>query len=77
MRIIRIEIITSGEKAKKDKLPNNWPSFFSGNAWDYNEKTKCHYLHLFSKKQPDLNWENPKVRQEIYDVMHFWFKKGH
>jgi len=63
-------------KGEKDKLPNNWPSFFSGNAWDYNEKTKCHYLHLFSKKQPDLNWENPKVRQEIYDVMHFWFKKG-
>ena len=63
-------------KGEKDKLPNNWPSFFSGNAWDYDEKTNSHYLHLFSKKQPDLNWENPKVRQEIYDIMHFWFKKG-
>lgn len=63
-------------KGEKDKLPNNWPSFFSGNAWDYDEKTYSHYLHLFSKKQPDLNWENPKVRQEIYDIMHFWFKKG-
>jgi oligo-1,6-glucosidase len=63
-------------KGEKDKLPNNWPSFFSGNAWNYNEKTQSHYLHLFSKKQPDLNWENPKVRQEIYDIMHFWFKKG-
>ncbi|ADR20150.1 alpha-glucosidase [Marivirga tractuosa] len=63
-------------KGEKDKLPNNWPSFFSGNAWDYDEKTQSHYLHLFSKKQPDLNWENPKVRQEIYDIMHFWFKKG-
>jgi oligo-1,6-glucosidase len=63
-------------KGEKGKLPNNWPSFFSGNAWDYDEKTNSHYLHLFSKKQPDLNWENPKVRQEIYDIMHFWFKKG-
>lgn len=63
-------------KGEKDKLPNNWPSFFSGNAWDYDEKINSHYLHLFSKKQPDLNWENPKVRQEIYDIMHFWFKKG-
>lgn len=63
-------------KGEKDKLPNNWPSFFSGNAWDYDEKTNSHYLHLFSKKQPDLNWENPKVRQEIYEIMHFWFKKG-
>ena len=63
-------------KGDKNQLPNNWPSFFSGNAWNYNEKTQSHYLHLFSKKQPDLNWENPKVRQEIYDIMHFWFKKG-
>ncbi len=59
-----------------EKAPTNWPSFFTGNAWQYDEATKEHYLHLFSKKQPDLNWENPKVRQEIYDVMHFWFKKG-
>jgi oligo-1,6-glucosidase len=64
------------KKGKKDQLPNNWPSFFSGNAWDYDEKTQAHYLHLFAKKQPDLNWENPKVRQEIYEIMHFWFRKG-
>ncbi|SMG09593.1 oligo-1,6-glucosidase [Marivirga sericea] len=63
-------------KGEMDKLPNNWPSFFSGDAWDYDEKTQSHYLHLFSKKQPDLNWENPKVRQEMYEIMHFWFKKG-
>jgi oligo-1,6-glucosidase len=63
-------------QGEKDKLPNNWPSFFAGKAWDYEEKTNSHYLHLFSKKQPDLNWENPKVRQEIYEIMHFWFKKG-
>ena len=56
--------------------PSNWISFFSGSAWEYDEVTREYYLHLFSKKQPDLNWENPKVRQEIYNVMHFWFKKG-
>ncbi len=56
--------------------PNNWPSFFSGSAWQYDEKTKEYYLHLFSKKQPDLNWENPKVREEIQKVVEFWLKKG-
>ena len=56
--------------------PSNWTSFFSGSAWEKDELTDEYYLHLFSKKQPDLNWENPKVRQEMYDVMHFWFKKG-
>ncbi len=60
----------------RDHPPSNWASFFSGSAWEYDEVAKAYYLHLFSKKQPDLNWENPKVRQEIYDVMHFWFKKG-
>ncbi|WNB17075.1 alpha-glucosidase [Marivirga arenosa] len=63
-------------KSEDGNLPNNWPSFFSGNAWEYSKETDAYYLHLFSKKQPDLNWENPKVRQEIYDIMHFWFKKG-
>lgn len=56
--------------------PSNWTSFFSGPAWEYDEQTQEYYLHLFSKKQPDLNWENPKVRQEIHEVTHFWFKKG-
>ena len=56
--------------------PSNWVSFFSGSAWEYDEQTAEYYLHLFSKKQPDLNWENPKVREEIYNVMHFWFEKG-
>lgn len=55
---------------------SNWTSFFSGSAWEYDEVAKEYYLHLFSKKQPDLNWENPQVRQEIYNVMHFWFGKG-
>ena len=56
--------------------PSNWTSFFSGSAWTKDELTDEYYLHLFSKKQPDLNWENPKVRQEMYQVMDFWFKKG-
>ena len=56
--------------------PTNWESAFSGSAWSWNEATGEYYLHMFSPKQPDLNWENPKVRAEVYDLMHFWFKKG-
>ncbi|MGA9225564.1 MAG: alpha-glucosidase, partial [Mesobacillus sp.] len=61
---------------KDGKEPNNWESVFSGSAWQYDETTDEYYLHLFSKKQPDLNWENPKLRQEIYDMMKFWLDKG-
>jgi oligo-1,6-glucosidase len=56
--------------------PTNWEAAFNGSAWTFNEATGEYYLHMFSKKQPDLNWENPKVRQEVYDLMHFWLKKG-
>jgi len=56
--------------------PNNWKSFFGGSAWEYDAQTDEYYLHLFTKKQPDLNWENPKVRQEIHDVVDYWFQKG-
>ncbi len=56
--------------------PNDWISFFSGKAWDLDPITNEYYLHLFAKKQPDLNWENPKLRQEIYKMMHFWCQKG-
>ncbi|MCK6255693.1 alpha-glucosidase [Fictibacillus sp. KIGAM418] len=56
--------------------PNNWESCFSGSAWQYDEATGEYYLHLFSKKQPDLNWENPKLREEVYDMMKFWLDKG-
>jgi len=62
--------------AREGREPNNWASFFGGSAWQYDEATGEYYLHLFSKKQPDLNWENPKVRAEIYDMMHWWLKKG-
>ncbi|WP_141431678.1 alpha-glucosidase [Bacillus sp. 03113] len=56
--------------------PNNWVSVFSGSAWQYDEQTEEYYLHLFSKKQPDLNWENPKLRKEVYDMMTWWLEKG-
>ncbi|MBX2873875.1 MAG: alpha-glucosidase [Saprospiraceae bacterium] len=59
-----------------DEPRTNWQSFFSGSTWAYDEVAKAYYLHLFSKKQPDLNWENPKLRQEIHDIMRFWFDKG-
>lgn len=56
--------------------PNNWLSFFGGSAWAYDEGTGEYYLHLFTKKQPDLNWENPKLREEVYGMMSFWLEKG-
>ena len=61
---------------KDGREPNNWQSFFSGSAWKYDAATDEYFLHLFSKKQPDLNWENPKVRQEVFEMMHWWLKKG-
>ena len=59
-----------------DTPPNNWESVFNGSVWEWNEKTQEYYLHLFTKKQPDLNWENPTVRKEIYDIITFWLNKG-
>lgn len=56
--------------------PNNWGSSFCGSAWEYCEERGQYYLHFYSKKQPDLNWENPQVRQEVYDLMKFWMEKG-
>ena len=56
--------------------PTNWESVFSGSAWQWNEPTGEYFLHLFSKKQPDLNWENPAVRAEVFEMMRFWLDKG-
>lgn len=56
--------------------PNNLMSIFSGSAWEYDDASGQYYLHLFSKKQPDLNWENAELRQSIYDMMNFWIDKG-
>lgn len=61
---------------KKGTVPNNWGSIFGGSAWDYDEATDMYYLHCFSPKQPDLNWENPVVREEIYKMMRWWCDKG-
>ena len=62
--------------ARDGREPNNWRSFFSGSVWQYDGTTDEYYLHLFSKKQPDLNWENPAVRQKIYEMMRWWLDKG-
>jgi len=63
--------------AEKGEPPYRYSLFDAeGNAWRYDEKTNAYYLHYFSQKQPDLNWENPKVRQEVYDIMTFWAEKG-
>ncbi len=64
------------KEGKNGKEPNNWGSCFSGSAWMYDEETKMYYLHLFSKKQPDLNWDNMAVRTEIYRMMNWWLDKG-
>ena len=60
----------------KDTIPNNWGSSFGGPAWEYVEETAQYYLHLFAKEQPDLNWENPKVRKEVQEILRFWLEKG-
>ncbi|RYL95611.1 alpha-glucosidase [Sporolactobacillus sp. THM7-4] len=56
--------------------PNNWGSHFSGSAWTFDQRTGQYYLHYFAREQPDLNWENEKVRREVYDLMRFWMDKG-
>ncbi|MFC0471086.1 alpha-glucosidase [Halalkalibacter kiskunsagensis] len=61
---------------KDGKEPNNWESIFKGSAWEYDEVTEEYYLHLFSRKQPDLNWENPAVREELYKMVTWWLDKG-
>ncbi len=63
-------------EAKDGHEPNNWGSAFSGSAWQWDETTQMYYLHCFSKKQPDLNWDNPKVRDAVFDMMTWWCEKG-
>ncbi len=64
---------TGGEPGAE---PNNWTSFFSGSVWQWDEPSGEYYLHLFSRKQPDLNWENPDVRRAIYEMMRWWLDRG-
>ncbi|WP_210508924.1 alpha-glucosidase [Naasia sp. SYSU D00057] len=82
-----VESASSRDSAKRDwywwrdpkpdgAAPNNWGSFFSGPVWELDERTGQYYLHLFSKKQPDLNWENPEVRAAVYEMMRWWLDRG-
>ncbi|MCR6109843.1 alpha-glucosidase [Bacillus sp. A301a_S52] len=81
-----IESRQSKENAKRDwyiwrdgrdgKEPNNWESIFGGSAWEFNEQTNDYFLHVFSRRQPDLNWENPQVRETLYDMVNWWLEKG-
>lgn len=64
------------KEGKEEKEPTNWASVFAGSAWQYDEQTDMYYLHLYSDKQPDLNWENEKVRNEVYQMMRWWLDKG-
>ena len=61
---------------KDGREPNDWLSHFSGSAWEYDKKTEQYFLHLFTKRQPDLNWENGRVREEVYSIMRWWLDKG-
>lgn len=61
---------------KDGREPNNWASFFTPSAWSYDDETEQWYLHLFSEKQPDLNWENPKLREEVYAMINRWLDRG-
>ena len=56
--------------------PNNWESIFGGSAWELDNATGQYYMHIFSRKQPDLNWENPRVREELYSMVNWWLEKG-
>ncbi len=62
--------------ARDGAQPNNWGSFFGGAAWERDQRTDQYYLHLFDRKQPDLNWENPRVREAVHDVMRWWLDRG-
>lgn len=61
---------------KNGKEPNNWESIFGGSAWEYDPQTGEYYMHVFSKKQPDLNWENHRVRRSLYEIVNWWLDKG-
>lgn len=61
---------------KDGREPNNWESIFGGSAWEYDQTTEQYYLHIFSKKQPDLNWENKEVRDALYETVNWWIEKG-
>lgn len=63
-------------EGKGGEEPNNWESIFGGSVWEYDTKTEAYYMHVFSRKQPDLNWENPAVRNHLYEMVNWWLDKG-
>jgi alpha-glucosidase len=81
-----VEARSSKDNAKRDyyiwrdpkdgKEPNNWESIFSGSIWEFDPATEQYFMHVFSKRQPDLNWENPEVRKELYGMVNWWLDKG-
>lgn len=64
------------DKNPEGKEPNNWGAIFGGSCWEWNEQLQQYYLHVFDVSQPDLNWQNPEVREAVWDVMRFWLDKG-
>lgn len=64
------------QDARDGAEPNNWDSIFGGSIWEWDPVTEQYYMHIFSRKQPDLNWENPVVRRELYDMVHWWLGRG-
>lgn len=63
-------------REENGEAPNNWESIFGGSAWKYDEQTKEYFMHIFSEKQPDLNWENEAVRKDLYKMVNWWLDKG-
>ena len=70
------EVDAGAARRRTSAEPNNWGSAFSGPAWEFDQATGEYYLHIFSKKQPDLNWENPEVRAAVYEMMNWWLDRG-
>jgi len=63
-------------RESEDGPPNNWESFFGGSAWEYDDEREAYYLHLYDTSQPDLNWRNPDVREDVFDTIEWWLEKG-
>jgi oligo-1,6-glucosidase len=76
MRLIIDLVANHTSDEHKLEPPNNYRSVFSGSAWQFDPKTNEYYLHYFAVKQPDLNWDSPKVRQEVFSIMRFWLDNG-
>ena len=74
VKTILTTIIIFG-KGNTHHIPNNWQSVFNGSVWEWNAATEEYYLHYYTKKQPDLSWENPAVRKEVYAIIDFWLAK--